>query len=82
MNNDDEVNEEFLHQMSSNYGQVESVLGTDGYEAFLQARRTEQKHMLAHAELTQSISFAIRWAVIVGMLMAMPVIVWLWKWAI
>lgn len=81
MNNDD-TNEEFLHQLSSSYGQVESALGTEGYKEFLATRSAERQTYLAHAERTQAFATAIRIAMLIGMLMAMPVIVWLWKWAI
>lgn len=80
--NGDDTNEEFLHQLSASYGQVESALGTEGYKEFLATRSAERQTYIAHAERTHAVANVIRLVTLVGMLMAMPVIVWLWKWAI
>lgn len=78
----DETNNEFLQQLSASYGQMESVLGQEGYVEFIRARQAERLQLIARAELSQSISAVIRIATLIGILMAMPVLVWLWRWAI
>ena len=79
MNDDDEV---FMQQLSSSYGQIESALGTEGYAEFLRTRETERRYMDSRADLTRAYANTLRIATLIGMLCVMPVIVWLWKWAI
>lgn len=81
MINEDDANE-FLQQLSANYGQIESVLGTDGYAEFLRTREAERAYMNARGDYIRAIANTLRIFGLIGMLCAMPVIVWLWKWAI
>ena len=78
----DEDKERFWEQLNSSYGQAEAVLGSDGYQAVLNNQRATAQGMLAHADRVRAVAGSIRITTIVVMLAAMPVIVWLWKWAI
>lgn len=80
MNEDDR--DEFLNQLAASYGQIEGVLGTDGYAEFLRAKQAEHDYLLARASLIRSWSSFVSAMAIIGMLVAMPVIVFLWRWAI
>lgn len=74
--------EQYMRQMSNSYGQMETVLGADGYKVFIEDHRVEQQRMLAYADRQKAVAATIRIGTLLGILMAMPVIVYLWKWAL
>lgn len=71
-----------FQQVVSSYGQMESVLGADAYKVMLENYRADQAMMMARADRQKAIGAAIRVGAFFGMMMAIPVIVVLWKWAL
>jgi hypothetical protein len=64
------------------YGQMESHMGTEGYAAFLKTQESMRFAAMAHAERVQASTVAIRITTLMFFLGMIPVIVWLWKWAL
>lgn len=71
-----------FQQVVSSYGQMESVLGADAYKVMLENYKSDQYMMMARADRQKALSAAIRVGAFFGMMMAIPVIVVLWKWAL
>lgn len=82
MSSNDDYQEKFLQQLSSSYGQMESVLGADGYKVFIEDHKADQDRMRAAADRYRAVSGAIRIAGLVGFLVSIPLMVVLWKWAL
>jgi hypothetical protein len=81
MSNED-YHERFMEQLSSSYGQMESVLGADGYKVFIEDHKADQARVLAFADRYKAIAATIRILGFVSFLVAIPVVVFLWKWAL
>ena len=64
------------------YGQMEASMGTEGYAAFLKTQESMRFAAMAHAERVQATTAAIRVSIITLFAMSIPVILWLWKWAL
>ena len=75
-------NDDFEHVVGGQYGQMESVMGQDGYKAFVEARNAEGDGIKAFAAKNVAITAAIRVFTFIGFMVAIPVIVWLWRWAL
>lgn len=71
-----------FEQVVSSYGQMESLLGADAYNVFIDDHRADQKYILAKADRTRAYGAAVRVIAFFGMLASIPVIVFLWKWAL
>lgn len=82
MSSHDDYQERFMQQLSSSYGQMESVLGADGYKVFIEDHKADQDRMKAAADRYRAISGTIRIMGLVGFLASIPVMVVLWKWAL
>lgn len=83
MDRDDEEN--VHHQFEAvvgQYGQMESVMGADGYKAFVDARQAERDGIKAHGDKITAVAQMVRVITLVGFLAAIPLIVLLWKVAI
>ncbi len=78
----DEEGERFYQALNNSYGQMESVMGSGAYEAFLHHREAEVRALESLASRQRAIAAAISLVSLVGLLMAMPVLVWLWRWAL
>lgn len=78
----DEDNEEFVRQLSASYGQMESVLGADGYKAMVSDHIAHQIHVTARSEVLKALANGIRTVTGLAVLGAIPAIVWVWKWAL
>lgn len=76
---DDDVDSQFQNVIGSQYGQMESVMGADGYKAFVEAREAEGDGLKAYAARHKAVADAIRIFTLVFFLAAIPGIVWLWK---
>jgi hypothetical protein len=81
MSNED-YRERFIEQLSSSYGQMESVLGADGYKVFIEDHKADQSRMIAFADRQKALAGTIRILGLTSFLLAIPVIVFLWKWAL
>lgn len=81
MTDNSEYRDKF-EQVVSSYGQMESLLGADAYSVFIDDHRADQKYVLARADKIKAASASMRVAAFFGMLAAIPVIVFLWKWAL
>lgn len=79
---DEEYREKFMQQLSSSYGQMETVLGADGYKVFIEDHKADQDRMRAAADRYRAVSGTIRIMGLVGFLASIPVMVFLWKWAL
>lgn len=64
------------------HGQMESVLGTDAYRVMMNDHIADQKRTLSWADKQRAIARLIQSISIVTFAAGMPVIVWLWKWAL
>lgn len=82
MNEDEDYRKRFLDQLSNSYGQMESVLGADGYKAFLEGHKADQQRSISWAFKQRAIGNAISALSLIAFLASIPVNVWLWKWAI
>jgi hypothetical protein len=74
--------DQFEQVVNSQYGQMESVMGQDGYKAFVEARTAEGAGIKAYADRNAAIAQFIRITGLIVFIMAIPVVVWLWKWAL
>lgn len=74
--------DEFQKVVNNQFGQMESVMGQDGYKAFVEARNAEGDGIKAFAAKNVAITSAIRVFTLIGFMVAIPVIVWLWRWAL
>lgn len=74
--------EEFVRQLSSSYGQMETVLGADGYRVFMEDHRADQERTRADADRRKAIAASIRVLAFMAFMASIPVIVFLWKWAL
>jgi len=79
---EEDYQERFMKQLSSSYGQMESVLGTDGYKVFIEDHKADQDRMRAWSDRYRAVSGTIRILGLVGFLVSIPVMVFLWKWAL
>jgi hypothetical protein len=79
---ENEYREKFMEQLSSSYGQVETMLGTEGYKIYLESHKADKQRMMAYTDRQRSITSAIHIGSFLGILVFIPVIVFLWKWAI
>ncbi len=77
-----EYREKFMEQLSSSYGRVETMLGADGYKIYLDSHKADVQRSVAYTDRQASITSAIKIASLLGTLIFIPVIVFLWKWAI
>lgn len=82
MTDKDDFQNRFVEQLSSSYGQMESVLGTDGYKVFIEDHRADQDRVHAYAERQRAIASSIRVIAGIGFLFSLPVMIYLWKWAL
>lgn len=76
---DDDVDSQFQSVIGAQYGQMESVMGADGYKAFVEAREAEGDGLKAYAARHKAVADAIRILTLIAFLAAIPAIVWLWK---
>ena len=76
---DDDVTQQFNSVIGSQYGQMESVMGADGYKAFVEAREAEGDGLKAYAARHKAVADAIRIFTLVFFAASIPVIFWLWK---
>jgi hypothetical protein len=74
--------EEFMKQMSDSYGRMETVLGADAYQVFLTNQLAEQERMKGLADREKAIASLYRIITLVILMASVPVIVFLWKWAL
>ena len=72
----------FIEQMSNSYGQIEAALGAEGYQTFLSSHKESAAHVKAHSDQVRAFTGMIHMGTLILLLSAIPVIVWLWKWAI
>jgi hypothetical protein len=79
---DDDYRERFAEQVSASYGQMETLLGTDAYAVFLEDHRADQQRILADADRRKAMAALLRITAFIGILFALPVMVYLWKWAL
>ena len=79
MDNDDD---RFIEQMSNSYGQIEATLGSEGYQTFLTGHKEVAARVKAHSDQVRAFTGMIHMGTLILLLAAIPVIVWLWKWAI
>jgi len=79
---EEEYNERFIEQLAGSYGQIEAALGSEGYKTFLDSHRANAAHVKAHSDQMRAWTGLIHMGTLSVLLSAMPVIVWLWKWAI
>jgi len=77
-----EDEDQFEQVLGGQYGQMESAMGTDGYRSFVEARNAEAAGFKAFAGRHSAVADAIRVGTLVFALAMIPVIVFLWKWAI
>jgi hypothetical protein len=66
----------------SQYGQMESQMGAEGYAAFVKTQESMRYAAMAHAERVQASTSAIRVATAMFILAMIPTLVWLWRWAL
>lgn len=78
----EEYKDRFIEQLSSSYGQMESVLGTDGYKVFIEDHKADQDRLRAFSDKQRAIAGVIRVATLVGFIVSIPIVVFLWKWAL
>lgn len=78
----EDYEDRFIEQLSSSYGQMESVLGADGYQVFIEDHKADQERMKAAADRHKATAALYRIAGLVGFLMSIPVMVFLWRWAL
>jgi hypothetical protein len=64
------------------YGQMEANMGTEGYTAFLKTQESMRFAAMAHAERVQATTVALRIGTLMFFLASIPVLVWLWRWAL
>ena len=64
-----------FEEISNAYGHVEATLGQNAYQSLVDAS-------LSRSEINKAIASLIRISALSILLMTIPVIVWLWKWAI
>ena len=74
--------DEFQAVLGPQYGAMESQMGQDGYKAFVEAQLANGAGIKAYADRNAAVAQAIRIACIIAFAMSIPVIVWLWKWAL
>lgn len=74
--------DQFEQVVGSQYGQMESVMGQDGYKAFVEARTAEGAGIKAYADRNAAVAQSIRILSFIAFVMAIPVVVWLWRWAL
>lgn len=77
-----EYREKFMEQLSSSYGQVETMLGADGYKIYLDSHKADVQRSISYTDRQKAITSAIHIVSFLGILTFIPVIVFLWKWAI
>lgn len=74
--------EQFMRQLSSSYGQMETVLGADGYKVFMEDHCADQERTRADADRRKATAAAIRVISFMVFMASIPVVVFLWKWAL
>lgn len=79
---EEDYREKFVEQLSGSYGQMESVLGADGYKVFIDDHKADQQRSIAWAARQKSIANAINILTFFAMMAGIPTVVWLWRWAL
>jgi hypothetical protein len=64
-----------FEEIANAYGHVEATLGQNAYQSLVDAS-------LSRSEVNKAVAAFIRISALSILLMTIPVIVWLWKWAI
>lgn len=64
-----------FEEIAHAYGQVEATLGQNAYQSLVDAS-------LSRTEINKALASIIRISALSILLMTIPVVVWLWKWAI
>lgn len=78
----EDENDRFIEQMSNSYGQIEAALGSEGYQALLNSHKESAMHLKAHSDQMRAWTGMIHMGTLMLLLMSIPALVWLWKWAL
>ncbi len=64
-----------FEEIANAYGHVEATLGQNAYQSLVDAS-------LSRSEINKALASIIRITALSILMMTIPVVVWLWKWAI
>lgn len=89
----DDDSDEFVQQLLGSYGKMETLMGTEAYQLFIEERRERhQAHILEHqatvkvleaqADRYEASAILLRAVAMVVLFFGMPILVWLWVWAV
>lgn len=74
-NEENEMDDHRFEEIAKAYGHVEATLGQEGYQSLVHASLSQSDLNKAKAGLIRILGLSV-------FLMSIPVLVWLWKWAL